>query len=106
MLYIQEELPTDIEQLARETKKDPVLNAMYGYVILLKQLHVKHMEIAKSKGFTRSYFWWPKLESDIERLCKSSKIPTKKPFIIGHMRMPLGEDFIYSFLDLFMEINT
>lgn len=43
---------------------------------LLEQLHVTHMGIAKSKSFARSYFWWPKLDSDIERLCKSCKICT------------------------------
>lgn len=39
--------------------------------ILLKKLHGSHMGIVKMKSLTRSYFWWPYLDLDIETLAKN-----------------------------------
>lgn len=38
---------------------------------ILKELHRSHLGIVKSKSLARSYFWWPKLDSDIENLIKN-----------------------------------
>lgn len=38
---------------------------------MLKELHRSHLGIVKSKALARSYFWWPKLDSDIENLVKN-----------------------------------
>ena len=38
---------------------------------LLKELHHEHPGICKTKGIARSYFWWPGLDKNIERLAKS-----------------------------------
>nr|XP_022920982.1 uncharacterized protein K02A2.6-like [Onthophagus taurus] len=41
---------------------------------LLAEIHLSHLGINKSKALARSYFWWPSLDADIERMCKSCKI--------------------------------
>ena len=33
---------------------------------MLDELHVEHIGIVKMKELSRSFFWWPKLDSDIE----------------------------------------
>ncbi|GJQ87899.1 hypothetical protein Trydic_g1166 [Trypoxylus dichotomus] len=36
-----------------------------------QELHETHMGVVKSKSLARSYFWWPKLDKQIEELCKN-----------------------------------
>ncbi|KAF2892828.1 hypothetical protein ILUMI_13346 [Ignelater luminosus] len=38
---------------------------------MLEQLHSTHLGMSKMKITTRSYFWWPGFDSDIENLCSS-----------------------------------
>lgn len=38
---------------------------------VLQQLHQCHPGISRMKALARSYFWWPKLDDDIEALAKS-----------------------------------
>lgn len=38
---------------------------------ILKELHVGHAGIVKTKSLSRSYVWWPELNTDIENLCRS-----------------------------------
>ena len=38
---------------------------------LLDKLHYEHAGANKMKSVARSYFWWPKLDKDIENLAKS-----------------------------------
>jgi len=40
-------------------------------IFLLKEIHSTHAGIAKMKAVTRSYFWWPGLDKDIENYVKS-----------------------------------
>lgn len=56
---------------------------MWGYRILvptkcrnnlLRELHSCHEGIVKMKTTARSYFWWPSLDKDIERVVESCKV--------------------------------
>ena len=49
---------------------------------MLDELHVGHIGIVKMKELSRSFFWWPKLDSDIEQLarkCSGCQIHQKAP---------------------------
>ena len=49
---------------------------------MLDELHVGHIGIVKMKELSRSLFWWPKLDSDIEQLarkCSGCQIHQKVP---------------------------
>ena len=39
---------------------------------VLQQLHSGHSEIVRMKEIARSYFWWPKMDSQIEELAEIS----------------------------------
>lgn len=52
---------------------------MWGYRVieqvvlqngLLTELHNTHTCVAKTKSLARFYFWWPKLDTDIEQFDK------------------------------------
>ena len=38
------------------------------------ELHSPHMGASKMKSIARQYFWWPKLDSDIEQYAKDCDI--------------------------------
>lgn len=53
---------------------------MWGYRVvipptlrntILKELHVSHMGIVKTKSMARSFVWWPNIDTDIESTCRS-----------------------------------
>ena len=37
----------------------------------LNEIHAGHIGVAQMKSLARSNVWWPKLDKDIENLCKS-----------------------------------
>ena len=38
---------------------------------VLSELHSEHQGISRMKSLSRSYFWWPKLDTDIEQIAKN-----------------------------------
>lgn len=118
IFYLEENLPIDYKKIALYTKKDPVLNIIFGYCLhgwpekneisdkflnfyfkrdqmhlehgcilwgyrvvvpeklksyLLNEIHLSHMGINKCKAMARSYFWWPNIDLDIEKMCKECR---------------------------------
>lgn len=45
--------------------------------IILQEIHSSHLGINKCKSIARSYCYWPKIDMDIENLCKNCNICTK-----------------------------
>lgn len=43
---------------------------------MLKELHLSHLGVNKCKAIARSYFWWPNLDLDVEKMCSNCKICT------------------------------
>ncbi|KRZ14128.1 Transposon Tf2-8 polyprotein [Trichinella zimbabwensis] len=41
---------------------------------ILKELHVGHPGIVRMKALARSYVWWPKLDSEIEKLVRTCEL--------------------------------
>ena len=41
---------------------------------LLDELHSTHIGMSKMKAVARQYFWWPKLDSDIEQYCRDCEV--------------------------------
>ncbi len=48
-----------------------VIVPLQGRKDVLQQLHQCHPGISRMKALAQSYFWWPKLDDDIETLAKS-----------------------------------
>ena len=54
--------------------------------LLLQELHCSHLGMSRMKSLARSYFWWPRLDSEIEELSRNcvectaaSRNPPKAP---------------------------
>ena len=112
-----DELPVTAEEIATETRKDPLLSRVYEYTLsgwpaevsenlkpyenrknelsiecgvvlwglrvcipsklqsrILIELHDQHQGITRMKSLARGYFWWAKLDADIEQITKSCNI--------------------------------
>lgn len=52
-----------------------VPNLLQSY--MLRELHNSHMGIVKTKSLARNYIWWPSLNDDIEKTCKSCHLCLK-----------------------------
>ncbi|XP_026331334.1 uncharacterized protein K02A2.6-like [Hyposmocoma kahamanoa] len=68
---------------------------MWGYRLVipqslrekvLRQLHMSHMGIVKTKSIARSYVWWPNIDADLEAVCKQcetcaaeAQMPSRAP---------------------------
>lgn len=46
---------------------------------VLAELHRSHMGIVKTKGLARSYVWWPKIDTDIEKIVGSCQELSSSP---------------------------
>ncbi|XP_054276356.1 uncharacterized protein K02A2.6-like [Macrosteles quadrilineatus] len=92
VLYIEsdEVKPITANIIAKETEKDPLLSKvllwtqrgclLWGTRVIipstlrqqaLKLLHMGHEGIVRTKALAQSYFWWPKLDQDIENIVNS-----------------------------------
>ena len=38
---------------------------------MLKELHSGHPKIVKMKALTRKYVWWPKVDAEVEQVCRA-----------------------------------
>ena len=50
--------------------------------VVLKELHSSHLGIVRMKMLSRSYFWWPKIDKDIEsvvNLCSQCQVVQADP---------------------------
>ena len=55
--------------------------------ILLKDLHAEHLGMVKMKQLARKYFWWPKLDKEIEetvKCCPACQEAAKSPAASQH----------------------
>ena len=57
---------------------------------MVSELHQEHTGIVRMKAIARSYFWYPKLDQDIEETVKNCEVclslrntPTRAPFVPG-----------------------
>jgi len=88
-LYINSGWPNKVDEeikpyFQRQNKLSIENNAiMWGYRIiiprkirqdLLQKIHVSHMGISKTKSLARAYFWWPKLDENIEEMIKTCDV--------------------------------
>ncbi|GJQ70038.1 hypothetical protein Trydic_g22521 [Trypoxylus dichotomus] len=62
------EEPLHVLQESRGRSARPTRDEKYQ---ICGHLHETHMGVVKSKSLARSYFWWSKLDKQIEELCKN-----------------------------------
>ncbi|XP_060863495.1 uncharacterized protein K02A2.6-like [Metopolophium dirhodum] len=84
--FVEGMIPLDLLKIKIETRKDRILSKVYSWIeegwpeknklriFLLKETHNTHAGIAKIKAITRSYFWWPRLDKEIESYVKSCEV--------------------------------
>ena len=92
LLFMNTEWPKSVEEelqpFASRKESLSIDNGLilWGYRIivpekfrvdLLEELHSSHVGASKMKMLARQYFWWPKLDSQIENYCKSCDICLK-----------------------------
>ncbi|XP_051165706.1 uncharacterized protein K02A2.6-like [Leptopilina boulardi] len=97
LTYVRDGWPNDVESelkafstRAHELAIDNDL-LMWGYRLiipsslrprLLKEIHSGHIGIVKMKSLARQYFWWPKLDAEIEdfgKRCRSCQSLSRSP---------------------------
>lgn len=80
-----ERIPDDVQSYRKYALELSVEGScvMWGHRVVIPQslrgriideLHDSHWGIIKMKMIARSYFWWPKLDVDIEKITKSCKL--------------------------------
>ena len=105
-MYVKEGWPTQVQeelkpfaQRAEEIyiEKDMI---MWGYRLvipecfkqqLLQEIHGGHIGISKMKALARQYFWWPKLDQDIEEFvknCKACQLTSSSPEKVELKKFP------------------
>ncbi|XP_026112921.1 uncharacterized protein K02A2.6-like [Carassius auratus] len=52
---------------------------------VLQEIHSGHPGIVKMKALTRKYVWWPKIDTDIERVCKECQICQQEQRMPSHV---------------------
>lgn len=52
---------------------------------VLQEIHSGHPGIVKMKALTRKYVWWPKIDTDIERVCKECQICQQEQRVPSHV---------------------
>lgn len=71
-----------------------------GRDALIQQLHHGHIGITRMKALAQSYFWWPKLDADIEAVVKRCVVcqdtvirQLQHHFILGSGRANHGKGY-------------
>ena len=60
---------------------------------LLDSLHESHMGVSRTKTLARQYFWWPKMDSDVESMvksCPSCQMISIESLEIPHYHVSIG----------------
>lgn len=78
---------------------------------VLSELHASHFEVIKMKMLARSYIWWPKIDSDIEKVSAACRVcvqgrkkPQSVPLTPWPYPVAVGIEFILISSDHFMGI--
>jgi len=96
-LYVRDGWPASVSEemrvYASKANKISIKNniLMWGYRViipskfrksLLEEIHGAHLGMAKMKAVARQYFWWPKIDKEIEEYvkdCEACKAATNNP---------------------------
>jgi len=104
--------PNQVEEMLKVFfTKSNYLSTEQGYVLwgtrvivpskmrkaVLKEIHLGHQGIVKTKALASKYAWWANLDLDVEQMCKECECqlePQHIPLSHGSFQVSPGNDYI------------